>query len=59
MGACALDASSVPAVPQDALNDLATAMELHVGSFMCLLLCDQAFWGINKTTKASYGKKAT
>lgn len=56
MGPCAPDASSVPAVLPDVLEGSATAMKFPMGTG--LLLFDQAFWGINKTTKASYRKKA-
>lgn len=55
MGTCALDASSVPAALQDVLKGLATAIKLHVGTGV--LLCHQAFWRINRTTKGSYGTK--
>lgn len=56
MGLCALDASSVPAVLPDVLKGSATAVKLPMGTG--LLLFDQAFWGINETTKGSYRKEA-
>jgi len=49
MGACALDASSVPVVLQDVLNGFRTVTKLHMGTG--LLLCDQAFWGIIRLHK--------
>lgn len=56
MGLHALDTSFVPALVPDVLKGLKTVVKLPMSTG--LLLFDQAFWGINETTKSSYRKEA-